>query len=143
MTGTPTSTTAACRGTTSLVWLLPLLFELPLVVALGAAVPEVGREAVFGTPATQIAVLFALVAALASVISTVRAASGLTQAVISGALSVAAGMVAALAVGYFDGAFPMLGLLPAHSAVALAVLAGITLRQPSSVPPASRQPRQQ
>jgi hypothetical protein len=131
MTGTPT-TTATCRGTTSLVWLLPLLFELPLVVALGAAVPEVGREAVFGTPATQIAVLFALVAALGSVIATVRGATGLTQAAIAGGLSVAAGVVAALAVGYFDGAFPMLGLLPAHAAVALAVLAGITLRQPAT-----------
>lgn len=132
MTGTPTTTTAACRGMTSLVWLLPLLVELPLVVALGAAVPEVGREAVFGTPATQVAVLFALAAALASVISTVRGTTGLIQAAIAGALSVTAGVVAALAVGFFDGAYPLLGVLPAHSAVALAVLAGITLRQPAT-----------
>jgi hypothetical protein len=132
MTETPTTTTATDRATASLLWLLPLLVELPLVVALGAAVPEVGREAVFGTPATQIAVLFALVAALGAVLTAVRGATGLVQAAVGGALSVAAGAVAALAVGYFDGAFPVLGLLPAHSAVALAVLAGITLRQPAT-----------
>jgi hypothetical protein len=142
MTGTPTTTAAACRWVTSLVWLLPPLVELPLMVALGAAVPEVGREAVFGGPATRVAVLFALVAAPAGVVATVRGATGLTQAAVAGALSVAAGVVAALAVGFFDGAYPMLGLLPAHSAVALAVLAGITLRQPS-VSPAGRQAGQQ
>ena len=143
MSGSPTTAAATCRWATTLMWLFPPLFELPLMVALSAAVPEVGREAVFGGPATRVAVLFALVAALAAVICTVRGATGLTQAAVAGALSVAAGVVAAMAVGFFDGAYPMLGLLPAHSAVALAVLAGITLRQPSSVAPAGRQPRQQ
>jgi len=123
---------ASCRWLSTLVWLLPPLLELPLVVALCSAVPEVGREAVFGTPVTQIAVLFALVAALAGFVATVRGSTGLARAAVAGALSVAAGIVAALAAGFlFDGSFPLLGLLPAHSAVALAVLAGATMRQPA------------
>ena len=131
MTETPVGA-ASCRWLTTLVWLLPPLLELPLVVALCSAVPEVGREAVFGTPATQVAVLFALVAALAGFVATVRGSTGLAQAAVAGALSVAAGIVAALAAGFlFDGDFPLLGLLPAHSALALAVLAGTTLRRPA------------
>jgi hypothetical protein len=131
MTHTPVSA-ASCRWVATLVWLLPPLLELPLIVALGAAVPEIGREAVFGTPATQVAVLFALVAALTGFVATVRGVTGLAQAAVAGALSVAAGIVAAMSAGFlFDGRFPLLGLLPAHSALALAVLAGATLRQPA------------
>ncbi|MFI7540800.1 hypothetical protein [Actinoplanes sp. NPDC049599] len=131
MTETPVSA-ATCRWLTTLVWLLPPLLELPVLVALCSAVPEVGREAVFGTPATRVAVLFALVAALAGGVAAVRGSSGLAQAAVAGALSVAAGVVAALAAGFlFDGEFPLVGLLPAHSALALAVLAGATLRQPA------------
>ena len=131
MTGTPADT-AALRWLGPLVWLLPPLVELPLVVALGAAVPEVGREAVFGTPATQIAVLFALAAALAGFVATVRGATGLAQAAVAGALSIGAGVVAAMAAGFlFDGQFAMLGLLPAHSALALVMLTRETLRRPT------------
>jgi hypothetical protein len=131
MTGTPASA-ATLRWVSTLVWLLPPLFELPVLVGLCAAVPEVGREAVFGTPATQIAVLFALVAALAGFVAVVRGSTGLAQAAVAGALSIAAGSVAALAAGFlFDGEFRMLGLLPAHSALALAMLARATLRQPA------------
>jgi len=131
MTGTPT-TAAPCRWPPTLVWLVPPLLELPVVVALCSTVPEVGREAVFGTPATQVAVLFALVAALAGLIATVRGATGLARAAVAGALSVAAGIVAALAAGFLvDGHLPLLGLLPAHSALALAVLAGATAREPA------------
>jgi len=103
-----------------------------MLVALGAAIPEVGREAVFGTPATQVAVLFALFAALAGFVAVIRGTTGLAQAAVAGALSIASGVVAALAVGYlFDGTFPLLALLPLHSALALAVLARATLRQPT------------
>src|SRR3954470_5574449 len=99
MTGTPASA-AALRWVSTLVWLLPPLFELPLIVALGAAVPEVGRQQVFGTPATQVAVLFALVAALAGCVAAVRGTTGLAQAAVAGALSIAAGTVAAMAAGF-------------------------------------------
>lgn len=131
MTGTPASA-GSLRWVATLVWLLPPLFELPLVAALCSAVPEVGREAVFGTRVTQVAILFALAAALAGFVAVVRGATGLAQAAVAGALSIAAGLVAALAAGFlFDGEFPLVGLLPAHSALALAMLAGATLWQPA------------
>jgi len=131
MTGTPASA-ATARWVSTLLWLVPPLFELPMMVALGAGIPEVGRELVFGTPATQVAVLFALFAALAGFAAVVRGTTGLAQAAVAGALSIASGIVAALAVGFFSGGvFPLLGLLPAHSALALAVLARATLRQPA------------
>jgi hypothetical protein len=132
MTETPASA-ATARWLGTLLWLVPPLFELPMVVALSAGIPEVGREVVFGNPATQIAVLFALVAALAGFVAVVRGTTGLAQAAVAGALSIAAGMVAALAAGFlFGGVFPLLGLLPAHSALALAMLARATLRQPAA-----------
>ncbi len=129
MTRTPAST-ATARWMATLAWLLPPLLELPLVAALCAGIPEVGREAAFGIPATEVAVLFALFAALAGFVAAVRGTTGLAQAAVAGALSIAAGVVAALAAGFlFDGAFPLLGLLPAHSALALAMLARAALRQ--------------
>lgn len=131
MTETPASA-ATTRWVSTLIWLLPPLFELPMLAALCAGLPAVGREAVFGTPATQVAVLYAVCAALAGFVAVARGTTGLAQAAVSGALSIAAGIVGALAAGFlFDGAFPLIGLLPAHSAVALAVLAGATLRQPA------------
>ena len=133
MTGTPADA-ASLRWLGPLVWLLPPLVELPLVVALGAAVPEVGRETVFGTPVTRIAVLFALAAAMAGFVAAVRGTTGLAQAAVAGALSIGAGVVAAMAAGFlFGGQFPMLGLLPAHSALALVMLTRATLRQPTDL----------
>jgi hypothetical protein len=131
MTETPAGA-ATLRWVAALAWLLPPLFELPLLVALCSGIPEVSRAAVFGTPATRIAVLFALVAAMAGFVTVVRGTTGLAQAAVAGALSIAAGIVAALAAGFlFDGEFPLVGLLPAHSALALAMLARATLREPA------------
>ena len=131
MTETPAGA-ATLRWVATLAWLLPPLFELPLLAGLCSGIPEVGRAAVFGLPATRVAVVFALLAALAGFVAVVRGATGLTRAAVAGALSIAAGIVAALAAGFLiDGEFPMIALLPAHSALALAVLARATLREPA------------
>jgi uncharacterized membrane protein HdeD (DUF308 family) len=132
MAGTPVGA-ATLRWVATLVWVLPPLFALPMLVALCAGIPEVGRQAAFGTPATQIAVLYALLATLAGFVAVMRGSTGLAQAAVAGALSVAAGIVAALAAGFlFGGDFPLVGLLPAHAAVALAMLARATLRPPGA-----------
>ncbi|GAA3343616.1 hypothetical protein GCM10020358_43590 [Amorphoplanes nipponensis] len=132
MTGTPAGA-ATLRWVTMLAWLLPPLVELPLVAALSSGVPQIGRAAVFGVPATRAVVLFALAAALAGVVAVLRGTTGVARAAVAGALSIAAGTVAALAAGFlFDSTFPLLGVLPAHSALALAVLAGATLREPTA-----------
>ncbi|GAA3927941.1 hypothetical protein [Actinoplanes auranticolor] len=131
MTGTPVGA-ATLRWVGTLAWLLPPLVELPLLVGLCSGIPEVSRAAVFGTPATRIAVLFALAAAMAGFVAVVRGTTGLARAAVAGALSIAAGIVAALAAGFlFDGEFPLVGLLPAHSALALAMLARATMREPA------------
>ncbi len=131
MTETPAGA-ATLRWVATLAWLLPPVFELPLLAGLCSAIPEVGRAAVFGTPATRLAVLFALAAAMAGFVAVVRGTTGLAQAAVAGALSIAAGIVAAMAAGFcFDGEFPLDGLLPAHSALALAMLARATLREPA------------
>jgi len=131
MTGSSASA-AAARWCAPLGWLLPPLFELPVLVALCSGIPEVGREAIFGTPATQVAVLVALLAALFGFVAAVRGATELARAAIAGLLSVSAGAVASLAAGFLlDGTYPLLALLPAHAALALAVLARATLRGPA------------
>jgi len=120
---------ASGRWTAQLMWLLPPLFELPVVVALCSGVPGVARQAVFGTPGTQVAVLLAFAAAVGGFVAAARGIAGLAQAAVAGTLSVAAGVVAALGAGFLvDGSFPVLGLLMAHSAVSIAMLARATLR---------------
>jgi hypothetical protein len=129
MTGTPAGTTTDRCWPAALMWLLPPLLELPVVAALYAGVPEVAREAVFGVPASLVAVLLALVAAVGGFVATARGTSGLAQAATGGALSIAAGVVAALGAGFVvDGSFPVLGVLMAHAAASLAMLARATLR---------------
>jgi hypothetical protein len=121
------------RWTTHLVWLLPPLFELPVVAALCSGVPAVGRAAVFGTLGTQVAVLLAFAAAVGGFVAAARGTSGLTQAAVAGGLSVTAGVVAALGAGFLiGGTYPVLGLLLAHSALSIAMLARAALRTPGA-----------
>jgi hypothetical protein len=128
MTGS-TASTATDRWSAQLVWLLPPLFELPVAVALCSGIPWVAGQAAFGSPATQVVLLFSLVAALGGFVAAVRGTAGVAQAAIGGALSVAAGAVAAVGAGFlFGGVFRVLGLLLAHSALSLAMLARATLR---------------
>ncbi|AGZ43785.1 hypothetical protein [Actinoplanes friuliensis] len=125
-----TASTASSRWTGLLMWLLPPLFELPVVVALCSGVPEVAREAVFGAPGTQVVVLLAFVASVGGFVAAARGTSGLVQAGIAGILAIAAGVVAALGAGFLTGGgFLVLGLLLVHSAVSIAMLARATLRR--------------
>jgi hypothetical protein len=115
------------------MWLLPPLFELPVVVALCSGIPGVARVAAFGTPGSQVVVLLAFVAAVGGFVAAARGATGLAQAAVAGVLSVAAGVVAALGAGFLlDGAYPVLGVLLAHSALSIGMLARATLRHPAT-----------
>ena len=74
------------------------------------------------------AALLALAAACAGFIATARGISGLAQALLAGLLAVCAGVVAALGVGFLaGGAYPVLGVLMAHSALSIGMLARATL----------------
>ena len=129
MTGSSAGTTTNRCRPAALMWLLPPLLELPVVAALYTGVPEVAREAVFGVPASLIAILLAWTAAVGGFVAAARGTSGLTQAATGGALSIAAGVVAAMGAGFLtDGSFPVLGVLMAHAAFSLAMLARATLR---------------
>ncbi|MET8151986.1 hypothetical protein ACIBSW_09230 [Actinoplanes sp. NPDC049668] len=130
MTGSTASATV-CRPA-QLMWLLPPLFELPYAAALCSGIPEVAHQAAFGSPATQAVLLLAVAAALSGLVAVVRGTDGVAQAGIGGLLSVAAGAVAAVGAGFLSGGvFPALGLLLAHSAFSLAMLARATLRRPA------------
>jgi len=129
MTGSSAGTTTNRCRPAALMWLLPPLLELPVVAALYAGVPQVAREAVFGVPASLLAILFACAAAVAGFVAAARGGAGLAQAATAGALSIAAGVVAALGAGFLvDRSFPVLGVLMAHAAFSLAMLARATLR---------------
>ncbi|MFI7601529.1 hypothetical protein [Actinoplanes sp. NPDC049681] len=122
--------TAGGRWAAQLPWLLPPLAELPVVAALCSGLPQVGREAVFGTPGSQVALLVAFLAAVAGFAAVARGVHGLTQALVGGGLAVTAGVVGALAVGFLSGTYPLLGVLTAHAALSIAMLARAALRGP-------------
>jgi hypothetical protein len=103
------------------------------VAALCSGIPDVAREAVFGTPGSQVAVLLAFVVAIGGFVAAARGITGLAQAAVAGLLSVAAGVVAALGAGFLlGGAYPVLGLLLAHSALSIGMLARAILRHPAA-----------
>ncbi|MEV4642285.1 hypothetical protein AB0J80_33540 [Actinoplanes sp. NPDC049548] len=124
------SGTADRRWTAQLPWLLPPVVEIPVVAALCSSLAPVGREAVFGTPGSQAALLVAFLAAVAGFAATVRGVRGVTQALVGGGLAVTAGVVAALAAGFLAGSYPLLGLLTAHAALSVAMLARGALSSP-------------
>lgn len=125
-----TASTATDRWSGQLMWLLPPLFELPVAVALCSGVPEVADQAAFGSPATQVVLLLALAAALGGFVAILRGTAGVAQAAIGGALAMAAGAVAAVGAGFLaGGVFRVPGLLLAHSAFSIAMLARATLRR--------------
>jgi hypothetical protein len=129
MTGS-TASTATDRWSGQLMWLLPPLFELPVAVALCSGIPAVTSQAAFGSPATQVVLLLALAAALGGFVAVVRGTAGVAQAAIGGVLAVAAGAVAAVGAGFLAGGdFRVPGLMLAHSAFSIAMLARATLRR--------------
>ncbi|GID96250.1 hypothetical protein ACFQFC_38990 [Amorphoplanes digitatis] len=131
MTGSTASATTG-RWSAQLMWLLPPLFELPFAAALCSGIPEVAHQAAFGSPATEAVLLLALVAAVCGFAAVARGTAGVAQAAVGGLLSVAAGAVAAIGAGFLSGGvFRMLGLLLAHSAFSIAMLARATLRRPA------------
>ena len=125
----PSAGTAHGRWTAQLLWILPPLAELPVVAVLCSALPEVGRDAAFGTPMSQLAALLALAVAGAGFVAAARGVGGPAQGLLAALLAVAAGVVAALGLGFLaGGAYPVLGVLLAHSALSIAMLARATLR---------------
>ena len=121
---------AGGHSSAQLPWLLPPLAEIPVVAALCSGLPQVGSEAVFGTPGSQAALLIAFLAAVAGFAAVARGLSGVTQAAVGGGLAVTAGVVAALGAGFLSGTYPLLGVLMAHSALSIAMLARAALRSP-------------
>lgn len=86
-----------------LVWFFPPLFELPAVLMLSAGFGEVAREAVYGSPGTEVVMAVVLVVVVVGTVLTWRGVPGVIRTVAVGALFVSAGLTAALLVGFLTG----------------------------------------
>jgi hypothetical protein len=121
----------AGRRTALIVWALGPVFELPGVAALTSVSTEVAADAAFGSPGTQITLFAALLATLVGVVvawhpDIVPARARQVVVVLLAAL---AGLTGLLALGFFaGGARAVVGILLAHSALAIAMIAAFAYR---------------
>ena len=112
-----------------LLWLFPPLFELPVVLVMCSGFDEVAREAVLGTPGTQLALAAVLVVVAVGAVVAWRGAVGSARVVTAALLFVAAGVTGALLIGFLTGgAYVIIAVLLAHSAVSLAMIGRAVLR---------------
>jgi hypothetical protein len=116
----------AGRRTAVVLWAVGPVFELPGVAALASVSPEVAADAIFGSPATEVILLAALLATLVGVVVAWGPDSVPVQArrVVVVLLAALVGMTAVLASGFFVGGDrAAVGILLAHSALAIAMIA--------------------
>lgn len=134
----PSSTAGHRRASPTLLalWVVGPIFELPVTTMAVSSFPDVAADAAFNSPGTQLALGAALVAALlAAGASWVVQLSGAVRRTIGVVAWVAAGLVAAVMLGFLAGSeWVVFGVLLAHSAVALGVLGWLAVRAGSSAP---------
>lgn len=116
--------------TAIILWLVPPLFELPVVLMLAAGFPEVAEKALFGSPGTEFVLGAALVTLVAgAAVAWLSVAPPALRAVVGGASFVVVGLVIALLVGFLtSGAGVIVAVLLAHSALSIAMIGGAVVR---------------
>jgi hypothetical protein len=112
-----------------LLWLYPPLFELPGVLVLSARLDEVAREAIYGSPGTEVVLAATVIVVVAGTLQAWRGVRGVIRTVAAAVLFVSAGLTAVLLVGFLtSGSFPILAVLLAHSTVSIALIGRAVLQ---------------
>jgi hypothetical protein len=126
--GRSTNTVRTSR-TALLLWFFPPLFELPVVLMLSAGFDEVAREAIYGSPGTEVVMAAVLMVVIAGTVLAWRGVRGVARTIAAGALFVSAGLTAALLLGFLTGgAYFILAVLLTHSTVSIALIGRAVLR---------------
>jgi hypothetical protein len=90
---------------------------------------EVAREAIYGSPGTEVVLAAVLVVVVVSTVLAWRGVRGVARTVAAAALFVSAGLTAALFLGFLTGgAYIILAVLLAHSTVSIALIGRAVLR---------------
>ncbi|WP_433344210.1 hypothetical protein [Micromonospora sp. CA-111912] len=119
------------------LWALGPVFELPVTAMAVTTFPEVAADATFGSSGTQAVLAVAFVTALlAAVVSwPARQTSRALRRAVAVTCWVAAGLLAALMLGFFVGAgWVVFGVLLAHCAAALGALGLLAVRSAVNLP---------
>jgi hypothetical protein len=121
--------TARASRTALLLWFVPPFFELPAVMLLSTVFDEVAREAIYGSPGTAVVLAAVLIVVVVGTVLAWVGVRGATSTVAAAALFVSAGLTGALLLGFLTrGAYLILAVLLAHSAVSIALIGRAVLR---------------